>query len=49
MTLNRYTSADPDAQRRAANRMGEVYGACLEEAQSVAEILELDGTGTDGR
>lgn len=49
MTLNRYTSADPDAQRRAADKMGEVYGACLEEAQSVAEILELDGTGTDGR
>ncbi len=48
MTLNRYTSADPDAQRRAADKMGEVYGACLEEAQSVAEILELAKTGTDG-
>lgn len=47
MTLNRYTSADPDAQRRAADKMGEVYGACLEEAQSVAEILELGKTGTD--
>ena len=49
MTLNRYASADPDAKRRAAEKLGEVFAAEARDAARPAEILRLDRTGTDGQ
>ena len=45
MTLNVYASVDPDARRRAADLMGELYA----KDAARGEVLEFDPTGTVGR
>ncbi|MCF6413166.1 tyrosine-type recombinase/integrase [Collinsella tanakaei] len=47
MTLNTYASVDPDAARRAADKMGEMLGADVLRAQRAGEVLELGKTGTE--
>ena len=47
MTLNTYASVDPDAARRAADKMGEVLKADSERLESMGEVLELSKTGTE--
>ena len=47
MTLNTYASVDPDAARRAADKMGEVLKADSESLESMGEVLELSKTGTE--
>ena len=47
MTLNTYASVDPDAARRAADRMGEMLGADAQRAMSAGEVLEFGKTGTE--
>lgn len=49
MTLNTYASADPDAARRAAEAMERALSADARAAAQPAEIIEMKGTGTDGR
>lgn len=49
MTLNTYASADPDAARRAAEAMERVLSADARAAARPAEVIEMKGTGTDGR
>lgn len=43
MTLNTYASADPDAKRRAAEKMGAVYAATRNANQP--RIIPVSGTG----
>lgn len=47
MTLNTYASVDPDAARRAADRMGDVLGADAARAGSMGGVVELEKTGTE--
>ncbi|MDN0063525.1 tyrosine-type recombinase/integrase [Collinsella ihumii] len=47
MTLNTYASVDPDAARRAADRMGEALEADAMRAVSMGGVVELGRTGTD--
>lgn len=47
MTLNTYASPDPDAARRAAERMAETMGG-HGEARGPAEVIEFPTTGTEG-
>lgn len=44
MTLNTYASADPNAKRAAVSAIASTVGACRP-----AEVIDLEGTGTDGR
>lgn len=48
MTLNTYASVDPDAARRAADKMGEALATDAKRAKSMGEVLELGRTGTEG-
>ena len=48
MTLNTYASVDPDAAKRAAEAMERALAADAR-ATAPAEVLEIEGTGTDGR
>ena len=48
MTLNRYASADPDAARRASETIERAYEA-ERVAAMPADVVEIKGTGTDGR
>ena len=47
MTLNTYASSDPDAKRRAMQRVSETMET--ETGPEAAEIIDIKGTGTDGR
>lgn len=47
MTLNTYATVDPDAARRAAERMGAVLAANKKKAAKMGEVLELGKTGTE--
>lgn len=48
MTLNTYASADPDAKRRAAGIMDDVFTELAERGKRGCRIVELDQTGTEG-
>lgn len=48
MTLNTYASVDPDAARRAADKMGEALASDAKRAKSMGEVVELGKTGTEG-
>lgn len=47
MTLNTYATVDPDAARRAADRMDDVIAANMASAAGAGEVLEFDPTGTE--
>ena len=49
MTLNTYATVDPDAARRAADRMGEIMDANKARAARAGEVLEMGKTGTEDR
>ncbi len=46
MTLKTYTSADNDAQRRAAEKLNEIYGTLAERSKRGANIIDV--TGSEG-
>ena len=47
MTLNTYATVDPDAARRAAERMGDVIASNMRSAKGMGEVLEFGKTGTE--
>ena len=49
MTLNVYATADADAKRRGAQAVERVYQAEAARHASNGQVLEMNGTGTDGR
>ncbi len=44
MTLNTYASVDPDAARRAADKMGDIFKSDAKRATSMGVVLDMTGT-----